>query len=177
MTGIDTNWRTIGEVIGLAAIVLSLVFVGLEIRYANQATQQDAINELILVNNEFHRSIVENPDLAAVVALASSGQEADPESAEFHQLRHLAWLLHNNLILLDATSRTGQMSEQEQIFWVTSARLLIEAWPGITPHLRFAMQDTVEVSGESFDELLQRYTENRPNSAYRMLLEVIASSD
>jgi len=169
------NWRKVSELIGVAALVLSLVFVGLELRQANQATRQDAVNELITLNNELHRSIAENPDLARVVAMAASGEAPDPGSAEFFQLRHLAWVLHNNMVVLDTTRRTGQMSEQEMKYWVTSARLLIEDWPGIIPHLRYAVQDSVVVSGLSIEELRDRYVESDPDSAYCMLLDVVAS--
>ena len=66
--------RRIGEVIGLAGVIGSLLFVGLEVRQSSVATQAatdaavaDGFRELNLV-------IAESPELARVLA-------ADPESA------------------------------------------------------------------------------------------------
>ena len=65
----------------------------MELRHANNAARQDAINELIATANELHMSIAENPEIARIAAIAASNDQPEPGELEFHQLRHFSWRL------------------------------------------------------------------------------------
>ena len=101
------KWKDVFEVIGVIAIVASLVFLTLEVR-TNTATNQIAIfqnysNNWLLMNGQ----IAENQDLAALVHKAFAGEELDSvEKLQFRgyvlmrvtQSRHMLDLYDRGLI-------------------------------------------------------------------------------
>ena len=145
----------------------------MELRHANNAARQDAINELIATANELHMSIAENPEIARIAAIAASNDQPEPGELEFHQLRHFSWHYHNTIILLDATFREGQMPQEEYAYWVADVAATTEMWPGMIPHLKFAMRNSLQVSGGSFEELLAEYGEDDVLTGYEVLLKAV----
>ena len=101
------QWKDLFEVIGVIAIVVSLIFLTLEIR-TNTATNEIAIlqnysSNWILMNGQ----VAENKDLAALVEKAYSGDDLDAvESRQFRgyvlmrvsQSRHMLDLYDRGLI-------------------------------------------------------------------------------
>lgn len=80
----SANWKDIAELIGIAAIVASLVFVGLQMRQA-QAIASSEMNATVLANSMGESSaIIENAD---VWVRGNAGEELTPgEEAIFSRL-------------------------------------------------------------------------------------------
>lgn len=177
MTANRFKWRTIGEMIGLVAVVLSLVFVALELKQANQVANLDARRSLIVTLLEINMEIAANPELARVVSIASSGDAVEPNSADLHQVRHLTFALYNAWSLLDAAFESGQMSEENYVYWVAEVRASLERWPGMIPHFEVAMQSDMSVEGRSLEELFAFYSAAEGDSAYMAILEAVVNSN
>ena len=59
----STNWKDFAELIGIAAIVASLIFVGLQMRQAEVIARSE-MNASVLANRiEMHAAIIEHPDI------------------------------------------------------------------------------------------------------------------
>ncbi len=59
----SNNWKDFAELIGIAAIVASLMFVGLQMRQAEVIARSE-MNASILANRiEMHAAIIEHPDI------------------------------------------------------------------------------------------------------------------
>ncbi len=73
------RWKDLFEIVGVVAIVASLIFLTLEIR-TNTETNQIAIFQNYSANwFEMHSQVAGNRDLAALVEKALSGAELDKE--------------------------------------------------------------------------------------------------
>lgn len=72
------EWASIAEVIGAVAIVISLIYVGLEIN--QNTTEVRESNRQELVNRSFHATgrVATNPSLATAFQKVSAGDELDP---------------------------------------------------------------------------------------------------
>ena len=57
------SWKQIAEAIGVAAIVASLIFVGLQVRQEDDVARLELIDRSIDHQRELHKWIAENADL------------------------------------------------------------------------------------------------------------------
>lgn len=89
-----SDWASIAEIVGACAIVVSLVFVGLQIR---QEAEETALNTRAIAVGAFqdlteqisrlNSLIVENPRLAELIQRLETGQNFGHDSIEKIQLR------------------------------------------------------------------------------------------
>jgi len=86
-----TNWKSIAELIGMTAIVLSLLFVGLQLKQAQQLASEDLVNYANERQNAIRELIVANPD---VWRKACEGEPLDPVSRILAAKILDAWLDH-----------------------------------------------------------------------------------
>jgi hypothetical protein len=75
--GARSRWQTIGTLVAGAGVILSLIFVGLELRQATQVARAQARQGLAERNGEIISLIAGSPELAQAWAL-----RWQPESAE-----------------------------------------------------------------------------------------------
>lgn len=69
----------VGEIVGAVAVVLSLVFVGIQLAQANQLAREDAEQKQIEAINTISRLVIENPQLAGAMSRSQVGGELTPE--------------------------------------------------------------------------------------------------
>ena len=90
-----TNWKDIAELIGIAAIVASLIFVGLQMRQEQKIALAEFYDSTLTSRFELYESI---KDDAGIWLAGSSGQElSDEERAKFELLVHQlndAWIFN-----------------------------------------------------------------------------------
>jgi hypothetical protein len=65
----------LGEVIGAIAVIVSLIYLAVQIRENTQAMRRAATQDIIRSLNEQTRCLVESPDLAALAFRASQRPE------------------------------------------------------------------------------------------------------
>jgi len=73
------NWEAIAaiaEVVGVIAVVLSLVYVGYQVNQNTQAMRLSAISTLVPEHNAHYRLVAENPELAELMMRAESEFES-----------------------------------------------------------------------------------------------------
>lgn len=79
------KWALVAELIGAAAVVVSLVFVGLQIDEFNKLARSAATKAQIDKIAEFSRDLMQTPGAADLIAKSASGQALTP--AEQVQMR------------------------------------------------------------------------------------------
>jgi hypothetical protein len=87
----NTSWKDIVEVVGITAIVLSLLFVGLQIRQSQQLAAEEQINNSNERQNAIRVLIFANPD---VWQKACTGEPLDPASRVIAAKIFDAWIDH-----------------------------------------------------------------------------------
>ena len=78
----STNWKDTAELIGIAAIVASLVFVGLQMMQARDIAISDGNLANAANKIEGNNAIVQNPD---IWARGNAGEELNLEDATVFQ--------------------------------------------------------------------------------------------
>jgi len=60
------------EIVGIIGIVVSLIFLGYELKRANDIAETEAVANIYSMNNEMTLAMVENPELSRVFSQAQS---------------------------------------------------------------------------------------------------------
>lgn len=75
-----TGWKDIVELLGIAGIIGSLLFVGYQLKQTRDSLNMQFAFGETLVNQELHSRINQNPDLAKALVISSSNpSELTPE--------------------------------------------------------------------------------------------------
>ena len=80
----SVNWEAIGifaEVIGAIAVVVSLLYVGMQIKQSAASTRAQAINQVNSQYGSLMSQIALNGELATIYRIATEGGELDPDQA------------------------------------------------------------------------------------------------
>ncbi len=91
-----SNWVAIAEIISAAAVVFSLIYVGLEIRRTTLESDADIQAELLSYTHQRRNLVIENGDLASLLTkgYADPSQLSPDEALRFqnyNELLYAAW--------------------------------------------------------------------------------------
>lgn len=92
--------KSMGEVVGLGAVVLGLVFVGLELRSNTEAVRASTFQNLTDISNDYIMEIAADPDLSRILHAARAGGlgALDPaDSVRFWSLERAFWVRMQNV--------------------------------------------------------------------------------
>ncbi len=97
------NWKDSAELVGMAAIVASLIFVGLQMRQTRDIALTDSGWNRMLSEIESRRAIYEFPD---IWAKGNAGEELNPSEAVIYRtlirdLNSLAFFKYANATILN----------------------------------------------------------------------------
>jgi len=77
-----SNWKDTGELIGIGAIVASLVFVGFQMRQDHEIARAEALGEYIATGLDFYLEVA---DYSEILVKGNAGEILTP--VEIHKLR------------------------------------------------------------------------------------------
>lgn len=147
------KWALIAEIVGGIAIVVSLIFVGYEVRQNTQATQIAAYQQLINGISEFNIQTLENPDLRAVRNKLVSGaniKELNPDEQQI--INAFLYLAYRNGDMAYMQYRGGLIDEERLI---SGMGLLVDflELPTVQSHWNQAKSGFVEEYSDYIDGL------------------------
>jgi len=108
----STNWKDIAELIGIAAIVVSLIVVAVELRQSTKELQFATLDSTLGYYNNWRAKIIENDDVTEIWRTGIAGAQLTPNQAVRFRLL-LAELMYVNQsayvrIMNDASYSEGQ---------------------------------------------------------------------
>ena len=77
----QTNWKDIAELIGIAAIVVSLIAVVIELRQSTQELQFATLESTVGIYNNWRNKVIESDDVAEIWRKGTAGESLDPNQA------------------------------------------------------------------------------------------------
>lgn len=82
-------WKSIAELVGIAAIVASLIFVGLELRQQQQMAVNESAYNVVENSREVRAALIEHAD---IWVRGNAGEELDrTEAAIYEELIRMLW--------------------------------------------------------------------------------------
>jgi hypothetical protein len=127
--------RQLGEAIGGVTLIVSVVFLALQVRQGNQIARAEASRELISIFNDFHADAVSDP---ATTGLLQTLTQPSPEltPAEVIQVRHLVTLLSNAFNTAHDAFEEGVLPPDRYNAFTAGVRGYIRDYPGLVDPLR-----------------------------------------
>jgi len=98
------NWdaiSAIAEVVGVIAIVVSLIYVSVQIKQSTEVARSAVDLELTTMGTDFHMRVAENPALARAYYMGMS----DPESLTEDEKIQLYYLIPGVFLLMEGAHR------------------------------------------------------------------------
>jgi len=126
------NWEAIGaigEVVGAFAVVLTLVYLTMQVRQADLGIRASTYQHLLAERANVNMTISANGALANIVRRGFSGDELDPDERQrLHGVALQAFLLFNSAHRL---YQSGVIDDDD---WRTDAGLIAawKSWPGFS---------------------------------------------
>lgn len=128
------NTRTVVELLGGLAVVVSLIFVGLQIRQANTIAGREARAEMDFQAFELNRIVFDDPSSAALkVKLRLREPELNSEEAELAlglaAMHTYYWAALNGVI------ESGLVPDEMFEIYADEVRITFRSYPGLCPFL------------------------------------------
>ena len=113
-----SNWVAIAEIISAAAVVISLIYVGLEIRRATLESDADIQAELLSYTHQRRNLVIESDNLASLLTkgYADPSQLSPDEALRFQNYNELLYVAWERAFM---TNAAGVFSDE-----------LFDAWDG-----------------------------------------------
>ncbi len=162
-----TNWKDIAELIGITAIVASLVFVGIQMKQSQDIAIADGFISVMFASIEINNQLNEHAD---IWIKGSAGEElTENESFIFN---NLVFNLHEKAFFTNAQANTVGRSDPNMPTYVfasllhrnPAAREAWNAWSNSSrPYFPFPNEPNEPLESEYFDdqvrEILDKYDE------------------
>lgn len=124
--------KNILELLGGATLILSILFVGYELRQSNTIAVREARSEITNIYYDLSRMALEEPEIASLrVKLKSAVPELTPDERE--QALGLAGLYNSAWAMVNSSVDANFLSEGLVDVYVESARQLFREYPGLAP--------------------------------------------
>ena len=137
------EYALIAEIVGGVAIVISLVFVGLEIRHNNAISRTEAYQRNLDALNEWRALVLTTGNAEAVLNFLSSGTIEEGKEAEIQVLQSVA------LMVFDRAYFSYKNGIMDEAGWNRFYSILCPIWENqfkITNNINFVSQDFREFS-------------------------------
>jgi hypothetical protein len=110
------NWKDLVELVGIAAIVVSLFFVGLELRQNTDAVKASSIDGLSSLSQEFYLLMASDPELTRIFrdGRQDMGQLGENDLARFF------WIERSRVVRLQTAFlqwQRGTLGDQDWLFY------------------------------------------------------------
>ena len=126
--------RTLAEWLGGLAVVLSVVFLAIQVRQANQIARAEASRELLAMFNEFHDMAISDPAVTEVlVVLRDPAPDLTPPQTV--QVRHFVSRLFNAFSAVHDAYSEGLVPLEDYEAYITGVTGYLQDYPGIVPRL------------------------------------------
>jgi hypothetical protein len=109
------QWASIAEIISAAAVVMSLIYVSMQIRHNTAAVQADTFKEVAAEWGGLQMAIIENSDFADILVKAEAGDSLTP--SESYRLSTWVFYMFTNWEQAFLGHERGLLGEEEWLGW------------------------------------------------------------
>jgi hypothetical protein len=149
-----SDWASIAEVVGALAIVISLVYVGIQVKDSSRAVRSAAANDANVATQSWYLEIGSNQQTSELWLAAMLSEEplARDEEFQFLMMTHAAFLAFQNSYFL---AEEGTIDEELREA-ITVAVIGVKDLPGMERYWRQRRSYLHRGFAEYVDELMTR---------------------
>ena len=129
----DDRFRAYFEVVGLVAVVLSLLLVAYEVRQSNRIAQATTTYEIARDVNQFNELGYSDTEFAKLL-LRLSGEDSQYSEVQGLQARLLAHRFVNIWTVQEKAHLNGLITDEQFDVTKNDVLTVMNAFPGLAPH-------------------------------------------
>ena len=145
--------RTFAELVGLAAVVLSLLLVAYEVRQSNQIAQATTTYEISRDVNQFNELGYSDDEFARLLLQLSDGS-AEYSGVETLKARLLAHRFVNVWTVQEVAHQNGLMTDEQFEMTKRDVLTVTRAFPGLASHWKAVLRTQPDLRGSDVLESL-----------------------
>ena len=153
----NISGRTIGEIIGASAVVVSLIFVGIELSQSNTIAGRESRSEIAALFANVNQLTFEDPTLSSLKVKLRS-QHPDLTNEEAEQAFSLAGIYANTWGAANSAVAAGMVPPEIVEIWAGEVSLVFRNYPGICPFFRsymFEGREAIEGRNGDFYDIVR----------------------
>ena len=155
----NSNWKDTAELIGIAAIVASLVFVGMQMKQSQDIALSQASQARTAMSIETLISTIENANYISAVAKGRSGRRAE--------------LTIEEQVTMSQYGIAVLMSYEDQHFQYINGFVTEERWQAVKAGLKNFLRKEANIPVRStFERLPARFSESFQEVVYELSAEL-----
>lgn len=116
---------TVLEVVSAAAVVVSLIYVAIEIRHNTEAVQSATYQELVAASDEFLLVLAQDPELTGIWI---RGDE-DPALLDAVEAQRYWWIVRTYLRNMEHAFRQHERGSLGDLEWDLYSSMVCRPWP------------------------------------------------
>ena len=153
-----TKWRSIGEAVGLFAVVISVALLGWELNQANRLAQATEEREILQLYNDLNLSIANDPEFAAFQAMLASADETELTATEHERALSQAHWHRNVWVIVERAHSLGVIPEARFQAALQDIRGIAESYPKLRPYMRMVSEAFQDVEFYELDTVVMEVT-------------------
>ena len=154
----EIKWRSIGEAVGLSAVVISVGLLGWELNYANRLAQATEEREILQLYNDLNLSIASDPEFGAFNAMLASEGETELTDTERERALHQAHWQRNVWVIVDRAYSLGIVPEGRYQSSLRDIRVTAASYPKLRPFMRTVTEAYQDVEFYELDTIIMEVT-------------------
>ncbi len=155
----ETKWRSIGEAVGLSAVVISVALLGWELNQANRLTQAIEEREILQLYNDLNLSMASDPEFGAFNAMLASEDGDELTETEHERALSLVMWQRNVWEAVSKAHSLGIVSETRYQLTLQDIRVTAELWPKLRPYMRMTSETYYQpVEFSELDRIIMEVT-------------------
>ncbi len=154
----ETKWRSIGEAVGLSAVVISVALLGWELNHANRLAEATEVREILQLYNELNLSTASDPEFGAFSATLASEDETELTDTERERALNLAHWQRNVWVIADRAHSLGILPEGRYQASLRDIRVTAESYPKLRPFMRTVSEAYQDVEFYELDTIIMEVT-------------------
>jgi len=154
----EIKWRSIGEAVGLSAVVISVALLGWEMNHANRLSEATEVREILQLYNDLNLSIASDPEFAAFQVILASEDETELTDTERERALAQAHWQRNVWITVSEAHSLGIVPETRYQAALQDIRMTAEQWPKYRTYLGKGFETSQGVNLYELDRNIKEVT-------------------
>ncbi len=131
----NRHWREIVEIVGVVAVVVSLLILAAEVRQSNQIARVEAATSLLSSFNAIHAERASNPEFAKLFPKMENPDAHLITATDNSQMRGVANHYMNVWRNVQVAYENGLVTEDRLNNFQNGLAGILKDYPGLAPHI------------------------------------------
>jgi hypothetical protein len=134
--------RIAAEAAGIIALLVSLVFLALEINQSNKIAIASVSYDILSDYNEYHRQVLADPEVAEFISKLARADDTTLSPADEARAHAFVTIFINLWFAIQTAHDNGQLTDDGYRAYLEDARHALRRYPRAVPYFKASVEST-----------------------------------